>query len=70
MNENSKSKNEVENEGSLMDINNYINNNILNFPLSRNFNKIIEMSSGNNKKKITLHTLEKKYLPNLILNTK
>ena len=59
MNENSKSKNEVENEGSLMDINNYINNNILNFPLSRNFNKIIEMSSGNNKKKITLHTLEK-----------
>ena len=60
MNENSKSKNEVENEGSLMDINNYINNNILNFPLSRNFNKIIEMSSGNNKKKITLHTLEKK----------
>ena len=39
MNENSNLKKEKEKENSLTDVNNYINNNILNFPLSTNFNR-------------------------------
>ena len=58
MNENSNLIKEKEN--TLTDINNYINNNILNFPISTNFNNLIEISSGKNNKKITLHILEKK----------
>ena len=60
MNENSNLKNEKEEEGSLTDINKYINNNIINFPISTNFNNLIEISTGKNNKKITLHILEKK----------
>ena len=60
MNENSNSKNEKEKDNSLTDINNYINNNILNFPLSTNFNNLIELSTGKHDKKITLRILEKK----------
>ena len=60
MNENSNLKKEKEKENSLTDVNNYINNNILNFPLSTNFNNLIEISTGKNNKKITLHILEKK----------
>ena len=60
MNENSNLKNEKEEEGSLTDINKYINNNIINFPISTNFNNLIEISTGKHDKKITLHILEKK----------
>ena len=60
MKENSNLKNDIENEGSLLDINNYINNNIKNFPINTNFYDIIELSTDKHNKKITLNTLEKK----------
>ena len=60
MNENSNLKNEKEEKSSLIGINKFINNNILNFPISTNFNNLIEISTGKHDKKITLHILETK----------
>ena len=62
MNENSNLKNEIENEGSLVDINNYIKNNILNFPSNSNFNNLIEISSNKSNKTINLYVIEKKIM--------
>ena len=60
MNENSNLKNEIENEGSLADINNYFQNNILNFPLNSNFNNLIEQSSNKHNQNTNLFVIEKK----------
>ena len=62
MNENSNLKNEIENEGSLVDINNYIKNNISNFPINTNFNSLIEISSNKYNKKTNLFVIEKKIM--------
>ena len=60
MNENSNLKNEIENEGSLADINNYFQNNVLNLPLNSNFNDLIEKSSNKHNKETNLFSIEKK----------
>ena len=60
MNENSNLKSEIENEGSLADINNYFQNNILNFPLNSNFNNLIEQSSNKHNQNTNLFVIEKK----------
>ena len=62
MNENSNLKNEIENEGSLVDINNYIKNNISNFPINTNFNSLIEISANKYNKKTNLFVIEKKIM--------
>ena len=62
MNEYSNLKNEIENEGSLVDINNYIKNNISNFPINTNFNSLIEISSNKYNKKTNLFVIEKKIM--------
>ena len=58
MNENSNLKNEIENEGSLADINNYFQNNVLNLPLNSNFNDLIEKSSNKHNKETNLFSIE------------
>ena len=62
MNENSNSKYKLEKEGSILEMNNYINNindNTLNFKSHQNYNILFELSLGHKDKKITQSGLEK-----------